>query len=101
MLHWDATEVLPRVSVPVLILVGRQDRTTVPAASEQMRASMPAASLQVIDPAAHMGPIERNLTYNSAIRAFADLRLRGGPQLAGANLPARPMNPEMPAREHR
>ena len=101
MLHWDATEVLPRVGVPVLILVGRQDRTTVPAASEQMRASMPAASLQVIDPAAHMGPIERNLTYNSGDRAFADLRLRGGPQLAGAILPACPMDPGTPARERR
>jgi pimeloyl-ACP methyl ester carboxylesterase len=101
MLHWDATDVLPRVGVPVLILVGLQDRTTVPAASEQMRASMPAASLQVIDPAAHMGPIERNLTYNSAIRAFADLRLRGGPQLAGAILPARQSLPGVPARGRR
>lgn len=34
MFHWDATHVLPRINVPVLLLVGQQDTTTLPSASQ-------------------------------------------------------------------
>ncbi|MEJ7606222.1 MAG: alpha/beta hydrolase [Bryobacteraceae bacterium] len=71
MLHWDATEVLPRVGVPVLIVTGEQDKTTVPAASQVMAKSIPGARLLSVSPAAHLGPIEQNRRYNTAIREFA------------------------------
>jgi pimeloyl-ACP methyl ester carboxylesterase len=41
MFRWDATPVLSRVNTPVLIIVGQEDTTTLPSASEYMRSTMP------------------------------------------------------------
>ncbi len=71
MFHWDATPVLPRVSVPVLIVVGQQDTTTLPSASEYMHAHIPNARLRLVNPSAHYGLLEQNAVYNSALARFA------------------------------
>ena len=71
MFHWDASPVLPRVNTPVLILVGKQDTTTLPSASEHMQMTMPRASLQTVDPSAHYGLLEQNITYDAAVAQFA------------------------------
>jgi pimeloyl-ACP methyl ester carboxylesterase len=71
MLHWDSTEVLPRITLPVLIVSGEQDKTTIPAASDYMAKTIPRARKLSISPAAHLGPIEQNKRYNAAIREFA------------------------------
>ena len=71
MFHWDASPVLPRVDTPVMILVGQQDTTTLPIASEHMRNTMPKAKLQLVTPSAHYGLLEQNLTYDSAVAQFA------------------------------
>lgn len=71
MFHWDASPVLPRANTPVLILVGRQDTTTLPSASEHMQETMPRAKLQVVNPSAHYGLLEQNLTYDAALEQFA------------------------------
>lgn len=76
MLHWDATPVLPGVHTQTLILEGQQDTTTVPAASEFMRTTMPAAELRTVDRAAHLGVLEQNQLYNREIRRFAETCLR-------------------------
>ena len=71
MFHWDATPVLPHVNAPVLILVGQQDTTTLPSASEYMQRSMPHAELKLVNPSAHYGLLEQNDTYDAAIARFA------------------------------
>jgi pimeloyl-ACP methyl ester carboxylesterase len=71
MFHWDATPVLPHVNVPVLILVGQQDTTTLPSASEYMQQSMPQARLEKVSPSAHYGLLEQNQRYDSALARFA------------------------------
>jgi pimeloyl-ACP methyl ester carboxylesterase len=71
MFHWDATPVLPHVNTPVLILVGNQDSTTIPAASERMQQSIPGAQLQRINSGAHYSLLEQNQMVNSAAAQFA------------------------------
>ena len=71
MFHWDATPVLPRVNTPVLILVGGQDTTTVPTASERMQQSIPDAHLRRINPSAHYSLLEQNQAVDAAIAQFA------------------------------
>ncbi len=44
MLHWDASDVLDRITVPVLIVSGDQDTTTLPVASDHMSAKIPRDS---------------------------------------------------------
>ena len=77
MLHWDASDVLAKVNVPVLIISANHDTTTTPAASEHMQQTMPNAHLIVVQPAAHLGVLERNLEYNRAISEFAAVQLKG------------------------
>ncbi len=71
MFHWDAKPVLSRIPVPVLILVGQQDTTTLPSASEFMQHAIPAATLEVVSPSAHYGLLEQNRRYDTAIERFA------------------------------
>ena len=71
MFNWDATPVLPHVSAPVLILVGEQDTTTLPVASERMQQAMPKSQLQRVSPSAHYGLLEQNNTYDAALAQFA------------------------------
>jgi pimeloyl-ACP methyl ester carboxylesterase len=54
MFHWDATPVLPHVNAPALIIVGQQDTTTLPSASEYMQKTMRHTELKVVSPSAHL-----------------------------------------------
>jgi pimeloyl-ACP methyl ester carboxylesterase len=76
MFHWDATPVLPHVNVPVLIVVGQQDTTTLPSASEYMQQTMPQARLERVSPSAHYGLLEQNQRYDSALARFASACLK-------------------------
>ncbi|HYO79770.1 MAG TPA: alpha/beta hydrolase, partial [Bryobacteraceae bacterium] len=76
MLHWDASDVLDRIPVPVLIVSGDQDTTTLPVASDHMSEKIPRDMRVSVSPAAHLGPIEQHERYNTAIETFAT-RLRG------------------------
>jgi len=71
MFHWDGTAVLPNVNVPSLIIVGREDSTTLPSASEYMHAAMPKAELRIEQPGAHYALLEQNAQVDSAIKEFA------------------------------
>ena len=75
MFHWDATAVLPHVNTPVLLMVGQQDTTTLPSASEYMKQSIPNARLQRVSPSAHYGLLEQNNTYDAALAQFASAHL--------------------------
>ena len=76
MFHWDAKPVLPRIQVPVLILVGEQDTTTLPSASEYMQHTIPNATLEKVSPSAHYGLLEQNERFDSAIARFASACLK-------------------------
>jgi pimeloyl-ACP methyl ester carboxylesterase len=76
MFHWDATPMLPHVNTPVLILVGNQDTTTLPAASERMQQSIPGARLHRINPGAHYSLLEQNGTVDAAVAQFASSVLK-------------------------
>jgi pimeloyl-ACP methyl ester carboxylesterase len=76
MFHWDATPVLPQIKVPVLILVGKQDATTVPRASTTMQRSIPGAQTQVVDRSRHYALLEKNQVVDDAVSEFAATVLR-------------------------
>jgi pimeloyl-ACP methyl ester carboxylesterase len=76
MFHWDATDVLPRIKVPVLILVGQQGPTTLPSASEHMHSAIPTSQLQTLRPAAHYSLLEQNEAINAALGKFATETLK-------------------------
>lgn len=75
MFHWDATPVVPRVNVPMLLVVGAEDTTTLPRASEYMKENAPHAKLVVVSPGAHYSLLELNQEVDAAIRDFASAQL--------------------------
>ncbi|HEY0590333.1 MAG TPA: alpha/beta fold hydrolase [Thermoanaerobaculia bacterium] len=66
----DASDVLPRIEVPTLVAVGRDDAITPPSDAERMRNAIPGAALVVIDRAAHLSNFERPDEFNRAAGAF-------------------------------
>lgn len=71
MFRWDASSVLARLRVPVLILGGEADIITRPQASRDMAAAIPGAELQLAPGANHMGFLEQSEAYDAAIATFA------------------------------
>jgi pimeloyl-ACP methyl ester carboxylesterase len=71
MFHWDATDELPKIHVPVLIIVGDKDTTTLPRASETMQSKISGARLQMVGPGRHYSLLERNSQVDEAIAGFA------------------------------
>lgn len=55
----DASDVLPAIRVPTLILCGRQDFWSPPSQHEAMQQLAPQARLAIVDEAGHMAPMER------------------------------------------
>ena len=72
MFHWDATDVLPHISVPTLVVAAVADKITLPEASEIIRSRCPTAKLVTLAPAGHMGLIERHEELGRAVRSFAE-----------------------------
>lgn len=70
MFRYDATAVLPQIRVPVLIVSGDQDETTIPEASVAMADTIPHAELLVLSPARHLGIIELHDKFAEALAAF-------------------------------
>ncbi|HEU5163434.1 MAG TPA: alpha/beta fold hydrolase [Thermoanaerobaculia bacterium] len=66
----DSSALLPRIEVPVLVVVGREDAITPPADAERMRSAIPGAELVMIDGAAHLSNFERPEEFNRAAARF-------------------------------
>jgi pimeloyl-ACP methyl ester carboxylesterase len=66
----DYVEMLPAVSVPTLVMVGQDDEFTPVADAQLMSRRIPAATLAIIDGAAHMPNLERPDAFNDALDAF-------------------------------
>jgi 3-oxoadipate enol-lactonase len=66
----DYTDLLTTVSVPALVVVGRDDEFTPVGDAEFMSRRIPDATLAVIDEAAHMPNLERPAEFNRALHRF-------------------------------
>jgi len=69
-LRRDHTDWLPEITVPALIVVGREDAVTPPADSEAMRAKLGDARLEVVEGAGHVSNVERPAEFNRALEGF-------------------------------
>jgi 3-oxoadipate enol-lactonase len=66
----DTTPSLVNISVPVLILVGKEDAVTPPAAAEAMHERIRGSELQVIPNAGHLSNLENPSAFNHALVGF-------------------------------
>jgi pimeloyl-ACP methyl ester carboxylesterase len=78
MLRYEATQTLATIGVPVLLVAGDQDTTTLPQASTLMRAAMPGAQLTTLTPAKHQGLLEHHAQFAQLVAAFGAACQRPG-----------------------
>ncbi len=71
MFKFDETATLAKISVPVLVVVGKSDIATRPFASEHMSKEVPQAELSVLSPGGHMALMERNQQFAEVVRTFS------------------------------
>lgn len=68
---------LPDIKVPVLILVGEDDKITPPAAARQMHKNIKGSILNVIENAGHLSNIENSYEFNIHLEKFiSTIRLK-------------------------
>jgi pimeloyl-ACP methyl ester carboxylesterase len=65
---------LPRVTAPVLIVWGREDRIVPLECGEQYRRLLPNATLQVLDGCGHVPPIEQPDRFSALVLDFLGRR---------------------------
>jgi len=68
----DYVETLKGVSVPALVVVGREDEFTPVSDGELMHALIPDSTLLVVDGAGHMPNLERETMFSDAVRTFLE-----------------------------
>lgn len=68
----DFRSVLPKITVPTLVIVGDDDVVTPPPASEFLAANIPGAALIRIPQAGHLTNIEKPKEFNAALRSFLE-----------------------------
>lgn len=66
----DSSEILPGIQVPVLILVGEEDKITPPELAESMHKKIPGSQLNIIEHAGHLSNMENPFEFNYQIRKF-------------------------------
>src|SRR5689334_14636416 len=66
----DQTELLPKITVPTLILVGAGDAITPVADSEKMHRAIPNARLVILENTGHVSNLERTEQFNDALLEF-------------------------------
>lgn len=66
----SAEDILPQVSVPVLVVAGARDSFTPAAVSEAMAEAIPGAELDVIASGTHLAPLEHHAEIAARISAF-------------------------------
>jgi pimeloyl-ACP methyl ester carboxylesterase len=71
----SASDLLPGIAVPVLVVAGAQDGFTPPELSRAMAAAIPDAELCEIDSGSHTAPLERPDLVGSAVRGFLSRRV--------------------------
>ena len=74
---FEVTELLPDVTVPVLVITGSHDRITVPGASEFLAENLPKAELKKFERCGHMTMLEKHEEFNTMLATFFDEVLAG------------------------
>lgn len=64
----DARPLLPRISIPTYVVVGRQDVWSDVAQHEAFAAMIPGAKLVVVEESGHFVPVEQPLALNAILR---------------------------------
>ncbi len=70
MLRYDATDTLPHINVPTLVVEGDKDETCLPTASQFMAAQIPGAQLLTLAQSKHCGLFEHPEQFHKAIEEF-------------------------------
>jgi pimeloyl-ACP methyl ester carboxylesterase len=66
----DTSEGLAKINVPTLILVGKHDALTPPAAANNMHDKIPNSKLHILNDAAHMSNMENPSEFNKLLNEF-------------------------------
>jgi 3-oxoadipate enol-lactonase len=66
----DSTPILPTITCPTLVIVGRDDQLTPVALSEAMARQIPQATLTIIPDAAHLSSMEQPKAFGAALWSF-------------------------------
>lgn len=66
----DSFPLLPKIAVPVLIVVGEADQLTPPDSARRMHAAIPGSTLVVIPDAGHLSNLEQPQLFNTAVLGF-------------------------------
>ena len=66
----DARDVLPSITCPTLVMVGRQDRWATLAQHEELAAAIPGAELSIIEDAGHFVSVERPEAVTAALMSW-------------------------------
>jgi pimeloyl-ACP methyl ester carboxylesterase len=72
----DARPLLPAITCPTLVMVGRQDRWSTLAQHEEMAAAIPGAKLVVIEDSGHFTPVERPEAVTAALLDWFAFKLQ-------------------------
>lgn len=70
MFRYDATNVLPTIPVPTLVVTGDGDKTCKPEASVEMSRAIPRATLVSLKPARHCGLFEQHDQFAAELQRF-------------------------------
>lgn len=68
----DSTDLLPKIGVPTLVIVGAHDAISTRSEMESIARAIPGAHLAVIPGAGHMAPMENPAGVNEALARFLE-----------------------------
>lgn len=66
----ETCSVLEKITVPVLILVGKEDKITSPEVAEKMHRLIDKSELQIIENAGHLSNLENPEQFNRHVKSF-------------------------------
>ncbi|MEU7026313.1 alpha/beta fold hydrolase [Streptomyces sp. NPDC046275] len=105
---FDVREVLERIGIPVLVLVGADDRITGPAEARTLVAGIADARLAVVPGASHLAPVEQPAAVTELLtghfaplaqESTGSLAVPGVPPVSAPVVPAGELVPAAPAEE--
>jgi pimeloyl-ACP methyl ester carboxylesterase len=72
LLSHDATNVLPQLQLPVMVVVGTEDRLTPPSQAKRIASLVPGAELVTLDGPGHMIMMERQTRLHQLLRQLCE-----------------------------
>ncbi|WP_041934366.1 alpha/beta fold hydrolase [Gloeothece verrucosa] len=74
MLNFNETQTLPNIELPVLVIAGQSDISTLKSANRRISMDIPNAEFFVLKPGGHMALMERNAEFAQAVQMFGALQ---------------------------